>query len=77
MFQLVLWAYRPPTTDELLHALTIPIDAKNDFNLTKESFLRRVPTEPRIVHCGGNFLEIRNAQGQDAQAYVTNLFHSS
>lgn len=60
MFQFVLFVYRPLTVSELLHTLGIRdnLDTPSD-----ESFKKRIPPEQRIIHCGGNFLEIREHHG--------------
>ncbi|KAL2831281.1 hypothetical protein BJY01DRAFT_226732 [Aspergillus pseudoustus] len=63
IFHFVLFAQRPLTVSELLHALAIPKDLKAMFEPSLERLHRRLPTEQRLVHCGGNFLEIRPYQG--------------
>lgn len=69
MFQIVLWAARPLTVDELLHALGISRTADIEFAPSDDSFEGRIPTKTRITHCGGNFLEVK-------QPYSTYLAHT-
>jgi ankyrin repeat domain-containing protein 50 len=59
MFRFVLFGRRPLTVDELLHSLGIPDNIDIEFTPSDDSFQRRIPSERRIIHCGGNFLEIR------------------
>jgi len=83
MFRFVLFACRPLTVDELLHALGIPHDPDTEFTPSDEYFQQRIPVqraitpsshaaeglcgidaiERRIIHCGGNFLEIKRHHG--------------
>ncbi|KAL3487304.1 ankyrin repeat-containing domain protein [Aspergillus germanicus] len=63
IFQFVLFARRPLTVSELLHALANPKDTNMTFEPSLERLRRRIPTEQRLVHSGGNFLEIRQHQG--------------
>ncbi|PVI04976.1 hypothetical protein DM02DRAFT_517644 [Periconia macrospinosa] len=65
LLQFVLFAKRPLTVDELLHALgarntpdtgQLPLDA--EFHL-------RVPTSKRILVCGGDFLEVKSNDERD------------
>jgi ankyrin repeat domain-containing protein 50 len=63
MFQFVLFACRPLTVNELLHTLGIPDNLDREFTLSDESFQKRIPREQRIVHCGGNILEISQHHG--------------
>ena len=63
MFRFVLFASRPLTVDELLHALGAYDDPNGKFVLSDDVFQRRTPLEQRIVDCGGNFLEIKPYQG--------------
>jgi len=75
MFQFVLFACRPLTVGELLH--TIP---DLDIPLIKPAVLDRyfgnnVPPERFIIHCGGNFLEIKGHHGtaksyRDSSSFV-------
>lgn len=62
MFQLILWAARPLTVDELLHAVGI-VDSSSIDPPSDESFERHIPTKARITYCGGNFLEIKKPNG--------------
>ncbi|KIM96576.1 hypothetical protein OIDMADRAFT_183304, partial [Oidiodendron maius Zn] len=63
MFRFVLFAYRPLTTSELLHALGIPDNPDTEFVASDEYFHECIPRERRITLCGGNFLEIRQHLG--------------
>lgn len=67
MFQLVLFARRPLSAKELLHALAIPGERGAEFTISNDSFRNSIPPERRITHCGGNFLEIR--QSLDTTTY--------
>ncbi|KAF4444217.1 ankyrin repeat domain-containing 50 [Fusarium acutatum] len=68
MFRFVLFAGRPLSVCELLHALGIPDDPRTEFLASEELFQRRIPHERRIVHCGGNFLEIKQHNGNWASS---------
>jgi hypothetical protein len=61
MFQIVLFAYRPLQVAELQHALAIPDDLDAQFLPSDNTFENEliVNIENRIIHCGGNFLEIK------------------
>jgi ankyrin repeat domain-containing protein 50 len=59
MLRFVLFARRPLSVSELLHALGIR-DILDD--LSDERFIKRIPPERRIIHSGGHFLEIREHQ---------------
>ena len=63
MFQFVLFARRPLTVDELLHALGIPDNPNTKFTPSDKYFQKCIPTERRIISCGGNFLEIKPYHG--------------
>ncbi|KAF5650598.1 ankyrin repeat domain protein [Fusarium sp. NRRL 52700] len=63
MFRFVFFAGRPLSVCELLHALGIPENPETEFCASEELFKRRIPQERRIVHCGGNFLEIKQYNG--------------
>ena len=63
MFRFVLFAYRPLTAGELLHALSIPDNPDIKFSASEELFQKRIPQERYITHCGGNFLEIKQRYG--------------
>ena len=63
MFRFVLFAYRPLTASELLHALGIPDKPDTEFVASDEFFHEFIPRERRITLCGGNFLEIRQHLG--------------
>jgi hypothetical protein len=61
MFRFVLFACRPLRLAELHQALTIPDDFDAEFALPDGSFNTKViyRIDSRIVHCGGNLLEIK------------------
>jgi hypothetical protein len=59
----VLLGKRPLAVDELLHTLGIPDNPDTKFTHSDDSFQRRIPSERRIVSCGGNFLEIKPYHG--------------
>ncbi|KAF2192459.1 purine and uridine phosphorylase [Zopfia rhizophila CBS 207.26] len=63
MFQFVLFARRPLVVDELLHALSIPDSPNAKFTPSDDDFQKRIPSERRIIPCGGNFLEIKPYHG--------------
>jgi hypothetical protein len=63
IFRFLLFGRRPLTVDELLHALGISDNPDTQFTLSDDSFQRRIPSEPRIISCGGNFLEIKQHLG--------------
>jgi ankyrin repeat domain-containing protein 50 len=63
MFRFVLFAYRPLTTGELLHALGIPDNPDIKLSVSEKSFQKCIPHERCITHCGGNFLEIKQRHG--------------
>ena len=61
MFELVLFARRPLRVSEIQQALAIPDDLDAEFSPTDESFEDEIIEDivKRIIHCGGNFLDIR------------------
>ncbi|KAF8543474.1 hypothetical protein BDD12DRAFT_726228, partial [Trichophaea hybrida] len=63
MFELVLFARRPLTVTELQHALAVRNDT-TEFP-TDKSFRENLieGIEKRIIHCGGNLLEIKDSNG--------------
>jgi ankyrin repeat domain-containing protein 50 len=63
MFRFVFLGKRPLAVDELLHALGIPDNPHAKFTPSDDSFQRRIPSERRIISCGGNFLEIKPYHG--------------
>ncbi|KAF4462855.1 purine and uridine phosphorylase [Fusarium albosuccineum] len=65
MFQFVLFARRPLTVQELLHALTIMDDPGKAFNPSNGYIEKHLPSERRIMFCGGNFLETRAHDGRE------------
>ncbi|GAM33366.1 hypothetical protein TCE0_004f00213 [Talaromyces pinophilus] len=62
IFRFVLFAKRPLALDEALHVFGVPDDPNVDFNISIEVFRRSIPSDisRRLIHCGGNFLEIRS-----------------
>jgi hypothetical protein len=71
MFQFVLFARRPLTDAELLHALGIPDKPDAEFTPSDKYFQKRIPSQQRIIHCGGNFLEIKRHLGTVAPYKVS------
>jgi hypothetical protein len=63
MFHFVLLAKRPLREDEMLHFLGIPDSPEVQYTPSDDSFQRSVPSTPRIISCGGNFLEIKTQHG--------------
>ena len=59
IFQLVLWAKWSLTVGELVHALAVLSDIETRFDVSLAALQRRAPAEQRILHCGGNFIEIK------------------
>ncbi|KAF4965715.1 hypothetical protein FSARC_6498 [Fusarium sarcochroum] len=64
MFHLILWAARPLTVDELLHAMAIEKTSILD-SISDDFFERRIPDKARITHCGGNFFDIKKPDGKE------------
>ncbi|KAF8542374.1 hypothetical protein BDD12DRAFT_876727 [Trichophaea hybrida] len=75
MFRFVLFTYRPLRLAELRHALAIPDDPDAEFLTSKESFEEDLihGIDKRVVHCGGNFLEIK---GLDEDRSVQFMHHT-
>lgn len=63
MLRFVLFACRPLMVSELLHTLPIRDSSDVEFTASDESFRKNVPPERLIIHCGGNFLEIKGHDG--------------
>ncbi|KAF8244518.1 hypothetical protein K440DRAFT_666268, partial [Wilcoxina mikolae CBS 423.85] len=65
LFQFILFAYRPFTSTELQHAFAVPDNLDTEFISSQELFLKAmIPRiDKRIVHCGGNILEIKHLDG--------------
>jgi len=61
IFQLVLFAYRPLRIPEIQQALAIPDDINANYLPSDSSFEDGLTKaiKRRIIHCGGNFLEIK------------------
>ncbi|KAF8535926.1 hypothetical protein BDD12DRAFT_750283, partial [Trichophaea hybrida] len=63
IFELVLFAFRPLRVPEIRQALAIPDNIDADYSPSDESFkdglikIKRI--KKRIIHCGGDFLEIK------------------
>jgi hypothetical protein len=70
LFQLILFARRPLTIDEILHALSISdnVDSNPKFIPSDASFEKRLPSSERVIlSSGGNFLEIKKHDGMDEE----------
>jgi ankyrin repeat domain-containing protein 50 len=65
IFRFVLYAFRPLSLEELRDALAIPDNPDDVFTAVDGDFLgRRIRNiENRVIHCGGNLLEIRYIDG--------------
>lgn len=66
MFQFILFAKRPLTVDEVLHALGIlnSADSNSKFIPSDALFEKHIPASDRIILSGGgNFLELREHNG--------------
>ncbi|KAF8535379.1 hypothetical protein BDD12DRAFT_893073 [Trichophaea hybrida] len=61
VFQLILFAYCPLTVQEIQHALAIPDDIDTEYTPSAESFEENMIYDivKGIIHCGGNFLDIK------------------
>ncbi|KAL2812048.1 ankyrin repeat-containing domain protein [Aspergillus granulosus] len=61
MFQLVLFAERSLTIAEIQHLLAMEAILEDELDITEESFEDELiqGMETRVIHCGGNFLEIK------------------
>ncbi|KAK1149757.1 hypothetical protein N8T08_005311 [Aspergillus melleus] len=66
----VLFARRILSTGELLHALAIPDQPGIDYAVSDEEFRGRIPSERRITHCGGQFVEIKQRSGSNGTVQV-------
>ncbi|KAH0556424.1 hypothetical protein GP486_005657 [Trichoglossum hirsutum] len=73
MFRLVLFSYRPLTVTQLLHALSIPDGPNAEFTPSDEYLQKHIPAEQRIIHCGGNLLEIKEDRGKS----IVQLIHQT
>jgi hypothetical protein len=65
MLQFVLFTCRPLSLEELRQALAIPDDINAEFPCPDELFEDTLiyGIERRIIHCAGNFLEIKRVHG--------------
>jgi hypothetical protein len=65
VFQLVPFTFRPLRLQELGHALAISGEIDAEFPCSDESFEGELidGIDRRIIHCTGNFLEIKNVNG--------------
>jgi hypothetical protein len=65
MLQYVLFACRPLRLEELRHALAIPHEVFAEFQCSNKFFEDGLihGIDKRIVHCTGNFLEIKRVHG--------------
>jgi NACHT domain len=77
MFQLALFAYRPLSVAEFQHALAIPNDPSVEFIPSHESFEDELiwGIDKRVIHCGGNFLEIKGLRGPSPQTILLGLIY--
>jgi hypothetical protein len=76
MFQLVLFACRQLTLAEFQHALAIPDGILAEFSPLDE-FLENqliLGIDRRIIHCGGNFLEVKEVSGNFYLRSMLKLF---
>lgn len=72
MFRFILFARRPFTVDEMLHALGIPdnVDCDPKFIPSDASFEKRLPSSERVIlSSGGNFLEIKKFNGMNEEVF--------
>ena len=74
IFQFVLFALRPLKVEELQHILAITSDPKPSYSEFKNILINEPKT--RIVHCGGNFLEITGTPLGSYHIYRTDNFCS-
>jgi len=65
MFRLALYTIRPLRLAEFHQALTIPDGIHTEFSPSDESFGDELiqGINKRIIHCTGNFIEIKGASG--------------
>ena len=61
LIQLVLFAYRPLSIHEIRQALAIPDDIDAEYSPSDVSYENELINDivKRIIHCGGNFLDIK------------------
>jgi hypothetical protein len=73
MLQFVLFAHRPLKIQELRHALAIPDKIEAEFPCSEESFKEGLiqGIGKRIIHCTGNFLEIKRVDGTPLNSIVS------
>jgi len=66
MFQFVLFAFRPLKILDLQHILAVPRDSGHRFKPSHQGFQQNLinEIETRILHCGGNFLEITGSPSE-------------
>lgn len=72
MFRIILFAKRPLTVDELLHALGISnsVDSDSNFIPCDTLFKKSIPSsEMVILSNGGNFLEIKKQNGMNEKGF--------
>lgn len=72
MFRIILFAKRPLTVDELLHALGISnsVDSGTNFIPCDALFEKSIPSSERIIlSSGGNFLEIKKQNGMNIKDF--------
>jgi hypothetical protein len=73
ILQFVLFTCRPLRLEELRHALAIPHEIGAEFQCSKEFFEDGLihDIDKRIVHCAGNFLEIKRIHGTPLYATIS------
>lgn len=71
LFQFILFAARSPTNAEVAHALAIPESPVVSYLASDELFKRALiqDVDKRIIHCGGNLLEIKHSKGAIGRCY--------
>jgi len=76
MFRLALFACRPLRLEEFKQALAIPDDPLAEFSLSDETFENEliIGIERCLIHCGGNFLEVKGLSGTFCLEYPIEPF---
>ncbi|KAL7896637.1 purine and uridine phosphorylase [Trichoderma sp. TUCIM 5745] len=72
MFRIILFAKRPLTVDELLHAIGISksVDVGTNYIPCDTLFEKSIPSSERIIlSSGGNFLEIKKQNGMNVRDF--------
>jgi hypothetical protein len=73
ILQFVLFTCRPLRLEELRHALAIPHEIEAEFQCSSEFFEDELihGIDKRIIHCAGNFLEIKRVHGTPLYATIS------